>query len=48
MVCLGVETLIDTTVRLGKTGGRGSSGPRGLTLVHSVVAGASHIDHASC
>jgi hypothetical protein len=43
---LGVETLIDSTVRLiGRVGGA-RPGRKVLTLVHAMIAGASHIDHA--
>lgn len=43
---LGLEELINRTVRLvGRTGGA-MPGRKVLTLVHAMVAGASHIDHA--
>ncbi len=43
---LELETLINATVRLvGKVGGA-LPGRKVLTLVHSIVAGGSHIDHA--
>jgi Transposase DDE domain group 1 len=43
---LGLETLIDLTVRLvGRVGGAWP-GRKVLTLVHAMIAGASHIDHA--
>jgi hypothetical protein len=43
---LGLESLIDRTVRLvGRVGGA-RSGRKVLTLVHTIVAGGSHIDHA--
>jgi hypothetical protein len=43
---LGLEALIDATVRLiGRIGGA-RPGRKVLTLVHAMVAGASHIDHA--
>jgi hypothetical protein len=43
---LGLETLIDATVRLvGRVGGA-RPGRKVLTLVHAMIAGASHIDHA--
>ena len=43
---LGVEALIDSTVRLiGRVGGA-RPGRKVLTLVHAMIAGASHIDHA--
>jgi hypothetical protein len=43
---LGLEGLIDATVRLvGRIGGA-HPGPKVLTLVHAMIAGASHIDHA--
>ena len=41
-----MEALIDTTVRLiGRVGGA-RPGRKVLTLVHAMIAGASHIDHA--
>ena len=43
---LGLEALIDTTVRLdGRTGGA-HPGRKVLTLAHAMCAGSSHIDHA--
>ena len=43
---LGLESLIDATVRLvGRVGGA-RPGRKVLTLVHTMIAGASHIDHA--
>lgn len=43
---LGLERLIDQTVRLvGRVGGA-NPGSKVLTLVHMLVAGGSHIDHA--
>ena len=43
---LGLEALIDATVRLvGRVGGA-RPGRKVLTLVHSLIAGGSHIDHA--
>jgi hypothetical protein len=46
VVRLGLERLIDETVRLaGRVGGAGS-GRKVLTLVFSILAGGSHIDHA--
>jgi hypothetical protein len=43
---LGLEALIDGTVRLiGRIGGA-RPGRKVLTLVHAMIAGASHIDHA--
>jgi hypothetical protein len=43
---LGLEALIDATVRLvGRIGGA-HPGRKVLTLVHAMIAGASHIDHA--
>ena len=42
---LGLEALIDATVRLvGRVGGA-RPGRKVLTLVHAIIAGASHIDH---
>jgi Transposase DDE domain group 1 len=46
VVRLGVEHLVDSTVRLiGRVGGA-RPGRKVLTLVHMMVAGGSHIDHA--
>ncbi len=43
---LGLESLIDATVRLvGRVGGS-RPGRKVLTLVHTMIAGGSHIDHA--
>jgi hypothetical protein len=43
---LGLESLIDSTVRLlGRVGGA-RPGRKVLTLVHAMIVGASHIDHA--
>jgi hypothetical protein len=43
---LGLEAMINDTVRLvGRTGGA-RPGRKVLTLVHSMIAGGSHIDHA--
>jgi Transposase DDE domain group 1 len=43
---LGLEVLIDATVRLvGRVGGA-RPGRKVLTLVHTMIAGGSHIDHA--
>jgi len=43
---LGLEVLIDATVRLvGRVGGA-RPGRKVLTLVHAMIAGGSHIDHA--
>jgi hypothetical protein len=44
---LGLEVLIDRTVRLGRGAGGFRPGRKVLTLVHAMVAGASHIDHAN-
>jgi hypothetical protein len=42
---LGLEALIDSTVRLvGRVGGA-RPGRKVLTLVHAIIAGATHIDH---
>lgn len=43
---LGLERLIDTTVRLAGRVGGARPGRKVLTLVHAMVAGGSHIDHA--
>jgi hypothetical protein len=43
---LGLEAMIDTTVRLvGRVGGA-CPGRKVLTLAHAMIAGGSHIDHA--
>jgi hypothetical protein len=43
---LGLEDLCNSTIRLGTRVGGFQPGRKILTLVHSMVAGASHIDHA--
>ncbi len=43
---LGLERLVNATVRLSGRVGGASPGRKVLTLVHSMVAGGSHIDHA--
>ncbi len=43
---LGIEALVDATVRLGGRVGGAVPGRKVLTLVHAMVAGATHIDHA--
>jgi hypothetical protein len=43
---LGLERLINRTVRLGGRVGGARPGRKILTLVHTIVAGGSHIDHA--
>ncbi len=45
-VRLGLERLIDQTVRLAGRVGGANPGRKVLTLVHTLVAGGSHIDHA--
>ncbi|MCU4185211.1 hypothetical protein K6U06_12625 [Acidiferrimicrobium sp. IK] len=40
---LGLEALVDATIRLGRGGF--APGRKVLTLVHAMVAGGSHIDH---
>lgn len=43
---LGLEALVNATVRLfGRVGGF-RPGRKGLTLVHAMIAGGTHIDHA--
>ena len=42
---LGLEALIDATVRLAGRVGGARPGRKVLTLVHAMIAGASHIDH---
>jgi hypothetical protein len=46
VVRLGLEALIDTTVRLSGRVGGARPGRKVLTLVHAIIAGGSHIDHA--
>jgi hypothetical protein len=43
---LGLEDLCNSTIRLGTRVGGFLPGRKVLTLVHSMVAGATHIDHA--
>lgn len=43
---LGLERLVNTTVRLGGRVGGARPGRKVLTLIHAIVAGGSHIDHA--
>jgi hypothetical protein len=43
---LGLEALVDTTVRFTDRAGGFRPGRKVLTLVHAMVAGASHIGHA--
>ena len=43
---LGVEAVIDTTVRLDGRVGGASPGRKVLTLMNTMLAGGSHIDHA--
>jgi hypothetical protein len=43
---LGLEALINATVRLGGRVGGARPGRKVLTLVHAIIAGGSHIDHA--
>ena len=43
---LGLERLVNRTVRLGGRVGGALPGRKVLTLVHAMVAGGSHIDHA--
>lgn len=45
-VRLELERLVNTTVRLSGRVGGARPGRKVLTLVHAIVAGASHIDHA--
>jgi len=44
---LGLEALIDTTVRLVERVGGARPGRKVLTLVAAILAGATHIDHAN-
>ena len=43
---LGLEALIDATVKLGSRVGGARPGRKVLTLSHAMIAGATHIDHA--
>ena len=43
---LGLEDMCNATIRLGTRAGGFRPGRKILTLVHAMVAGASHIDHA--
>jgi hypothetical protein len=43
---LGLEAMIDATVKLGGRVGGARPGRKVLTLVHTMCAGGSHIDHA--
>jgi hypothetical protein len=43
---LGIGALVDATVRMAGLVGGARPGRKVLTLVHAIVAGASHIDHA--
>jgi len=46
VVKLGLERLVNARVRLGGRVGGALPGRKVLTLVHAIVAGGSHIDHA--
>ncbi len=46
MVRLGIEALVDQTVRLVGRAGGALPGRKVLTLVAAILAGGSHIDHA--
>jgi hypothetical protein len=43
---LGLESMIDGTIKLGDRVGSARPGRKVLTLVHAMIAGATHIDHA--
>ncbi len=43
---LGLEAMIDATVKLGDRVGGARPGRKVLTLAHAMIAGATHIDHA--
>jgi predicted ribonuclease YlaK len=47
MVRLGLEGLVDATVRLVGLVGGASPGRKVLSLVATILAGGSHIDHAN-
>ena len=42
--CLGIESLVDKTVRLGGRAGAARPGRKVLTLIHAIAAGADSID----
>ena len=44
---LGVESLVNATVRLDGRVGGASPGRKVLTLMNTMLAGGSHIDHAA-
>src|ERR1700722_2850269 len=46
-VCLGLEPLINATLRFSERVGGASPGRKVLTLVHAMAAGGSHIDQAN-
>ena len=43
---LGLEVMIDSTVKLGDRVGGARPGRKMMTLTHAMIAGATHIDHA--
>jgi hypothetical protein len=43
---LGLEAMIDDTVTPVRASRRSAAGRKVLTLVHAILAGGSHIDHA--
>ena len=43
---LGLEAMIDETVRLDDRTGGARPGRKVMTLTHAMIAGATHIDHA--
>ena len=43
---LGLEAMIDSTVRLGGRAGGARPGRKVWTLTHAMIAGGTHIDHA--
>jgi hypothetical protein len=43
---LGIEAVVNSTVRMAGLVGGARPGRKVLTLVHAIAAGASHIDHA--
>jgi hypothetical protein len=47
MVRLGLEELVNTSVRLAGRVGGAHPGRKVLTLVATILAGGSHIDHAN-
>jgi hypothetical protein len=43
---LGIAAIVNSALRMAGLTGGALPGPKVLTLVHSIAAGGSHIDHA--